>query len=1715
MASYNNSFNGGGTATSRRRPKRQRTPTTIYSDDNPTTFTTKKKKGGCNISGNERNHQEEVDLLYSKSRTDVSSKRWSLDETITRGMPPPEPVLTAKRGPGRPPRRKPAEEMTSVPEDELPNTVTSAHSIATSVISDSSSTNTATIDQTEPSVTVAKRKRGRPPKSRSRDLSVTSDENCVEGKYVDSNGDKGGDRNEAVVARSSSLAVITKSNKTSDNPINTKSNRRSKSSDISTSKMSQNTRHSKSKPKLIQSNERKNLDGTSSPNSRTTGDSDGNTTPLLFRNTISGIPRKEDTEGTFINHSITLAPILPLTVGHDNDKSSTSRLSREFASMYPAVFDIGVPKSCSNISSSFLSSNQTGTSSATSNKHNQSQQPRMPMWTPLYDPPVFFEDDYDQETGKIDFDNTIPVARNITAITVRKPNNDYLVIGDSIGFVTVYSLAKDSINIPIAQLESVACQQRGKIEQDRLRAETRKRAKQNSKGGKGGTRYSSSSNYVNNSSKGGALFSSNHNGRSGISSPFLATGPQHVRSILIDTSDTTIHALGMIESRVVLATSEELECMDVPSGTSLWVCPLSSSRFVTSLDMHLRTFDVLVSCSKTGGNSNASSINDDSTEAMATAISPLMLLQHAKNNVEICDANSSMLVRSPFCSAIWDIGAENRLLFIALSSNRQELQLVLVSGGSIDSWKVACKTKIPTKAASSVSAMTKLSQSPGGLYTLVASSRGIRLYQTESLQLIHVYGDQLALHGQAVIWKDCWLAGSYFSETEGCRKNSDGSPSQSLECDDWLGQLTNDGKVDNNRINSMETYKKNVNEESDKLAVISSIPDLAPYIIGVPHTKGPKELCESLHVWKVEHPSVVPIMSIPLPPKGEGALGLVGGGDPSSKRFNCNTGVSEDRIILVTNTGQGYVMLPEMESNFAGIMYPPGYQLITDNIEYIEEEDALDKPLDSESANKEEVEDIEILNNHDDNDDESIDEELKEAMRQSLLEHERQQKVAKEVVKHDENVDIIFTKSKKEERKYLPCRPEPYLRQMINNTLFEDEVSKDYNGNSEESTYFNIGNELSISLDSSNENSKKKLTGATFISLVLDKMPNMQKSEPLEEDCLSFTTTKVVVAVNPVVPARQGRGKKSRAANLESILKASINPYLQSLMFSKQSVAVDGVGSQLRELYAFGNGHVTKAHVVNETRTQISPSTESSAYTVRNQLNDPTGKDNGESFSLGSSSSGCFKKEVGGDSLRLDQQSNSSPRQATNDDEAAVVMGLLGLSPFQAPKPTITNIVSSVSTEHGIGNNATYPNTSLLSSMVAKPTVNHATKNTIQFPFSRERIKSDGFNSMPEPVVEKQRPRMIDTSCMACRGRLVIHSCGKRALPVDHEEVARAEKEYIAREEEEKKRIRAEKSRFAAQKRKEAKKQKQLELGEQKLQKEKEHPTEHRTSFQDDFTTCALEQIVTSHANQVVVNQTGHPTQLISRGIKAVDPINERQISRISSVDGHCEARNLTLPQNLGPQAFTNTTTSSSQSFSTSFDRCSQSQTHDELSQPSIYGQNALAHNDTAKLNFIQSIEPIDQNKSAVSNLNAFQEHIPLTIPDRSLLVQSTVPSASATLASADALLGLANIADNFMKPTLNDTVNHNCLHESKLSDWSTATYTDVRLSDVSASRRIESSELKRGIPSYATIRGQLNHGTSNEFSDTGTATESGQHSYANGYGAGESYPRSSRSEES
>jgi hypothetical protein len=851
-----------------------------------------------------------------------------------------------------------------------------------------------------------------------------------------------------------------------------------------------------------------------------------------------------------------------------------------------------------------------------------------------------------------------------------------MAVGDDAGFCIIYSMGTHIR--PVARLETVACQQRARYEQEKIREQIKK-------------------------TKG------------------------KLRSVVKDTSETTIHAIGMVGSRVVLATSCELECMDVLSQTSLWVCPLTSDRLVTSLDVHMSTYDVLVSCAI----KQHKMVRKNIPSAQVPS-SPLMLLQHSRNNIEICDANSLLLVKSPCCTAIWDASksAENRLLFVAVSDTDQELEVVLVQGGSIDNWKVACKTRIPFKASNH---QTKLCQSPEGIYTLVASSRGIRLYQTETLQLINTYGDQLALHGKSVVWQDCLLLNSnHFPKHTKRRQNNN------LTCEDWLSEYDSKGKGKN---------------------------DIGPYVIGVPNFKGPKELCETLHVWKIEEASTVPTLSIPIPARAEGVQGLVG----ASIKGN-------DRLVLATRSGFGHTMLPTMESNFAGIMYPPGYNVINNNIEYLEDEDELDFVANLPEDGDEEVD---VLVDMED----ITDEDLREAMRQSLLEkklHDAQKAL------NDKQVDILFVEEEGE-ASILPCRPEPSLRHVVN--AKRDEDSDAYKSSSEEQyDKKEEENDLNQTIDTS---------APTFIEKILDGMPNAPKKKELSEDGITVSVTKVIVATTNPTTNRPGRGKRSRATNLEAALKSSIDPRLQKYMIARQSVWSDGVGSKLYDEMKLKEEIESNTNVlelvptknVTSVEVNICESKPATDYNVEKQI------------------AATYDTAI---------------KASLKSDEAAVALGLLGLSPCNArSKPR------GGRTHGSLLSGSISPTLPSEASSRASSSDKSLMLNHIVYTAPESAATSDAASEVTSTsMLVDNQSRKPQANCNACRGRYVVHTCGNKAMPIDYDEVAKAERERIEKKEEEKKKARAEKRRLADARRREARKQKQRELEEQRRREEEEERLE-------------------------------------------------------------------------------------------------------------------------------------------------------------------------------------------------------------------------------------------------------------------------------------------------
>jgi hypothetical protein len=88
------------------------------------------------------------------------------------------------------------------------------------------------------------------------------------------------------------------------------------------------------------------------------------------------------------------------------------------------------------------------------------------------------------------------------------------------------------------------------------------------------------------------------------------------------------------------------------------------------------------------------------------------------------------------------------------------------------------------------------------------------------------------------------------------------------------------------------------------------------------------ELNSTMYVWKPGQAQAVTTLQAPA----GGLLGVCGATDFTGWRFLSATadpnGIWECRAT--------------MKSDFAGVMYPVGYQVISDNLEYLEDEDELD-----------------------------------------------------------------------------------------------------------------------------------------------------------------------------------------------------------------------------------------------------------------------------------------------------------------------------------------------------------------------------------------------------------------------------------------------------------------------------------------------------------------------------------------------------------------------------------------------------------------------------------------------------------------------------------------------------------------------------------------------------------------------------------------------------
>lgn len=178
-------------------------------------------------------------------------------------------------------------------------------------------------------------------------------------------------------------------------------------------------------------------------------------------------------------------------------------------------------------------------------------------------------------------------------------------------------------------------------------------------------------------------------------------------------------------------------------------------------------------------------------------------------------------------------------------------------------------------------------------HVLVCTSREIQCRSRSSLSLVCAYGQAVTLHGKTLAWRSCELVRRpRQAETLATKKQS------------WCRQA--------------DALQEEPEDSNDLL------------LVGVPQFgRGPEELWSRLYVWDIHVPTQ-PLHMITTPQGGLSAVSI----------WNCRFGW---RIHVVTaEHGIAWELSPAVASNFAGNMYPVGYQVVTDNLDFIEEEDALD-----------------------------------------------------------------------------------------------------------------------------------------------------------------------------------------------------------------------------------------------------------------------------------------------------------------------------------------------------------------------------------------------------------------------------------------------------------------------------------------------------------------------------------------------------------------------------------------------------------------------------------------------------------------------------------------------------------------------------------------------------------------------------------------------------
>jgi hypothetical protein len=820
-------------------------------------------------------------------------------------------------------------------------------------------------------------------------------------------------------------------------------------------------------------------------------------------------------------------------------------------------------------------------------------------------------------------------------------------------------------------------------------------------------------------------------------------------------------------------------------------------------------------------------------------------------------------------------------------------------------------------------------------YTIVCGTRiAIQIFDSNSLCSLATFGKSVSLHGKTVQWQAChWVQSPDRNVHVGSVHDSYGNVKQQLE---WLqreDEVATRIELKANRfpqsfdvtssdasatVNNRETYTTTkLDEDNSDYHCF--------WLIGVPHSeKGPSELNSTLHVWKnplvgIEGHEVDPILrhqqlllqqqvdnTSLLLPKG-GSLGL------------CISSAANDFQLLcaTAKTGQLYQRISTFRTNFAGVMYPPSYSVIDDNIEYIEDESDMDQPIVIEEIKDESIDPVVVPTtnvgpkprgrprknplpsaSNFSGDGNIADVDLDETLIDSLNDTgiDSVANVPNDPINVMVNAVESICSYCQIDSFQVPCWPTASV------TKAKVDRAATRNGGAENSfidgcagqTYIDIRTVFKYDV-LEHFPTKKHFTQIDYRRQFSETNVNSENTNGLNtmicSDLYSVCSSSTGTGNNLnggsctiINVSKSVKGKRTRMANVESMLQSSVDSSLRTLMLKERGRWSNGsfdLGARCGEIFrnntvndmqnspdldeSFSscaeNGDGTGERFeeirscINDINVSTSRTMSRKSKEVLSTFQDKKGEavlsSEGNAISMHMSvnmapfnSNGCGSSFAGNRIVTNGEKSNNGHTlelKLTQSTSLEKFGAKLGTHAGETSSPAVANSrkqqnssIGSQSFSQDIPPQAVHEST-----VVNENSMETSRESTILSPCDTVVIASESslvtqtalLNSNENQIKGNNTSYIagealrdwgrLKIDCAACRGRFVVHSCGKRENPSGYD-AARAERENTERKSAENARVKAEKRRQADAKRREAKISKKQEEDERKKREEEE-----------------------------------------------------------------------------------------------------------------------------------------------------------------------------------------------------------------------------------------------------------------------------------------------------